>query len=122
MNRFSVDVAGQTPRFVLSDWLSTDLIAAASLLWVVSSSPPQEQIAHALQNRIPLLVPDSETRLKALCTIAGCGLYYRDSAEAYECIEFLLERKDIRSAMGINGFNYAKLDPRWTPAPLDGVA
>jgi len=117
IDRLAADPIGDDLCIVLSDWLTPDMLATASLLWVVTSSAMPQQIAFALENRIPLLVPESTVQLKQLCVNANCGLYYRDSAEALECLLFFFERDDLRLLMGANGCRYLKSNPECMCGP-----
>jgi glycosyltransferase involved in cell wall biosynthesis len=89
-------------RFVLSDWLTEDCFPQAALLWVVSRGLDREQLRSGMAAGLPVVVPEADSELKALCIEGRCGLYYRDAAEARECLEYLLNHAEIRSRMGAN--------------------
>jgi hypothetical protein len=90
-------------RFMMYDWLPAEELRRAMLLWVVDESEPWQAVQFALNHYIPLLVPDASWPMKELCLRANCGIYYRDSAEAGACINFLLADEEIRKRMGVNG-------------------
>ena len=93
-------------RFAMHDWLAGTTIARPKVFWVVDDATPVEGVYAALQSRVPLLVPDNHPELKELCRQENCGLYYRNAAEAFECLEYLLSSSAVSSAMGYNGFAY----------------
>lgn len=94
-------------RYVSSDWLSKEDFANALVLWVVDDSTPREAIQSAFDNAVPLLVPEANRSLQALCESTGGGLWYRTSDEAQACIQFLLENPPMRLALGEDARHYA---------------
>ena len=94
-------------RFVMSDWVQKDQFRMLKLLWVVDEEINQKDIIIGLTNKLPLLVPEANEKLKNLCRERNCGLYYRDAVEAKACLEYLINNDTERVAMGQNGFkNY----------------
>jgi hypothetical protein len=73
-------------------------------LWVVDEEINQKDIIIGLMNKLPLLVPEANEKLKNLCRERNCGLYYRDAVEAKACLEYLINNDTERVAMGQNGF------------------
>ena len=98
--------AAHTCRVVMSDWLSTEQLSRAAVLWVVDDSEPWDAIRIAFRNGIPLLVPDSNRPLKYICLNANCGLFYRDMEEAAQSLALLLTNDELRSQLGANGRVY----------------
>lgn len=91
-------------RFVMSDWVQEDQFRMLKLLWVVDEEINQKDIIIGLMNKLPLLVPEANEKLKNLCRERNCGLYYRDAVEAKACLEYLINNDTERVAMGQNGF------------------
>lgn len=94
-------------RFVMSDWLAEDLFKKAKIQWVVDEKINHKEVIFGVENRIPLLVPENNEKLKKLCIEGNCGLYYKDALEAEVCLEFLNNNEMERIAMGQNGFNFS---------------
>ena len=73
---------------------------------MVNDAVSIERVQAALQQGVPLLVPDHLLELKNLCRRENCGLYYRDAAETYECLHYLVNNRAIAAALGRNGRAY----------------
>jgi glycosyltransferase involved in cell wall biosynthesis len=98
--------------FAMSDWLAEDQFAQGTILWVVGAEYPQETIYRAMRCRIPLLVPEADSELRELCRAGGCGLYYRDAAEAREAIRYLIENIPVLQQLGANAAARATSESR----------
>jgi len=90
-------------RFVLADWVDDDELARARALWVVDRSAGVADVLRGLRRGVPLLVPEDDTELRDLCVSVGCGLFYRDAAEAIRCLEHLVANEATRRTLGDNG-------------------
>ena len=90
-------------RFVLADWVDDAELAQARVLWVVDRSAGLADVLRGLRHGVPLLVPEDAVELKDLCVTAGCGLFYRDAAEAIRCLAHLVANETTRRALGENG-------------------
>ena len=97
-------VSGDHYRALMIDWLDEDQIKKAKLLWIVDKDTNLEDIEVGLRNKVPLLAPENNQRMKNICVKGKCGLYYRDALEALVCLEYLTENESVRKAMGNNGF------------------
>jgi hypothetical protein len=95
-------------RFVMSHWLQEDQLRRASLVWVVDDTAYLSAVDFALANQIAILVPEANAAMKHICVAADCGMYYRDTADAQLCLDFLLSNDSIRRRMGANGQAYAR--------------
>jgi hypothetical protein len=104
MEQFCAE-SGATCRFVMGDWLSAMQFQGASLLWIFDDSAPWNQVHSALSHRLPLLVPESNTAMKALCITSSCGLYY-DAAQAGYLLNVLLTDIGLRKRLGESGYAY----------------
>jgi hypothetical protein len=94
-------------RFVMSDWLGQGQFRTASLLWIVDDSAPWDQVYSALSYCVPLLVPESNRAMNALCITAGCGLYYNTSESGY-LLSLLLTDSGLRKRLGESGYAYVQ--------------
>jgi len=92
-------------RFVMNDWIQEDQFKKAKILWVVDEKINDKEVIFGIENKIPLLVPENNVKLKKLCIEGNCGLYYKDALDAEVCLEFLINNEMERIAMGQNGFN-----------------
>lgn len=104
MNSFLNEEQQGIYRFVMSDWVQEDQFPMLKLLWVVDEEINQKDINIGIMNKLPLLVPEANEKLKNLCRARNCGLYYRDAVEAKACLEYLINNDTERVAMGQNGF------------------
>jgi hypothetical protein len=93
-------------RFTMNDWPAAPGRGKSKVLWVVDDRLAEDSVHSALQSWIPLVVPEHHVQLKDLCRRENCGLYYRNAAEAYECLNYLLENDAVSAALGRNGFAY----------------
>ena len=93
-------------KFVMSDWLAGDY-SSVMVAWVTDCEVPSEAVRPALTARVPLLVPESHTELRKLCTAAGCGLYYDSPEDIQACLERLMCDRALRTTLGDNGLKYA---------------
>jgi len=84
------------------DWLEDEEIKDAHLLWVVDKGAAIEDIYRGLINKLPLIVPEYNTRLKDLCVDSKGGLTYETASDVVAIIEYLNRNEDIRRAMGDN--------------------
>jgi len=80
----------QRYKFVMAEWLSEDQLREASVVWVVDRSHPGQFVSAALRSGIPLLVPEDNKELQALCSRSNSGLYFANAEEATECLAYLL--------------------------------
>lgn len=103
MDVFLKEQKKYTYRFVMSEWLSEDQFSTARILWIVDMEFNQENLIFGLKNKIPLLVPENNKKLKDLCVKWNSGLYYKDALEAEECLEYLLSNDIERRFLGENG-------------------
>jgi hypothetical protein len=87
----------------MADWIGDAELARARVLWVVDRSAGLAHVLRALRRGVPLLVPQDAPELRELCVAAGCGLFYRDPAEAIRCLEHLVADGATRRALGENG-------------------
>ncbi len=94
-------------RFVMGDWLFAAQFRSAALLWIIDDSAPWDKVQSALSSRIPLLVPESNTAMKALCLAGNCGLFYK-AAEASYLLNVLLTDSGLRKRLGDSGYAYAE--------------
>lgn len=99
-------------RLVLNEWLTEDQFRKVKLFWLVDRNTKPDVVAPALRNGIPLLVPEAHTGLRDLCRSHNCGLYYQNSAEAAECLSYLIANESMSAAMGSNGSAYHGLKAR----------
>lgn len=95
------------PRFMMREWIDDDLLASASLVWVVDSEVGIGDVVALAAGGAPLLVPATSHALRQLCIERNCGLYYGDEYEAAVCLEFLLRNSSIREALGRNAIRAA---------------
>jgi 3-deoxy-D-manno-octulosonic-acid transferase len=94
-----------------------DTIAAASLLLVLSGDAQAWTAAvRALAHGVPLVVPEELEELRELCVASGAGLFWREPDELGACVEFLLTREDVRTALGANGRRFVEQHAR-APVP-----
>jgi glycosyltransferase involved in cell wall biosynthesis len=93
-------------RFLPIEWLQKDQVPLAKLLWIVGDDINAKDVTEELKNKIPIIVPENNAKLKALCIEWNCGLYYRDDIEAEACLEYLAENEAIRDALGRHGFKF----------------
>lgn len=94
-------------RFVKQEWLQDDQLPEADLLWVLDESVRLEDVVLALQYKLPLLVPETNTELTEVCRQANCGLYYATAFEAVECIKSIIRDRPLQASLGENAFRLA---------------
>ena len=90
-------------RFVLADWVDDEELARARAFWVVDRAVGVADVLRGLRHGVPLLVPEDDIELRDLCMSVGCGLFYRDAAEAIRCLAHLVANETIRRTLGDNG-------------------
>ncbi len=91
-------------RFVLNEWIDHDQIQKAEIIWVVDEHLNEDAVALLQGVNVPLVIPERNKNLTRYCSIHNCGLYFKDTVEAYECIKYLLKNKNIATVIG-NNFN-----------------
>ncbi len=95
-------------RFVMSDWVSPQDWHSAKILWIVDDDGYEQDVQEALKRGVPLLVPERNTALVALCREGQCGLFYADEVEAEVCLQYLSNEPSILAALGRNAKNFAE--------------
>ena len=97
-------------RFVMSNWITPSDWSNAALLWVVDDRwyietikvSIRELVRTALENGIPLLVPNSNKELVDICRKGQFGLFYEDTLEAKICLEYLQKHPHILAQLSSN--------------------
>jgi glycosyltransferase involved in cell wall biosynthesis len=92
--------------FIMADWVDEDIVSGAALLWVVDGEAEFGQVPDLLRHGLPLLVPESNGKLRDLCSLTNCGLYYGDAQEAEVCLDYLLRNREEAEVMGRNGLAF----------------
>jgi glycosyltransferase involved in cell wall biosynthesis len=90
------------PRFVRASWLDAQDWELVDAFWVVGEDLDRGMLHRAMTQGKPLIVPESESDLVAICRENGCGLFYATPEEAYGCWLYLQQRPELRAAMGRN--------------------
>ena len=103
LDRFLAE-SSQQWRVVMADWLEEEQLRRADALWVVDRDAGVADVLPGLRNKLPLVVPQESSELRALCTHGRCGLYYGSAAEAAGCLLHLAAEEETRAALGRNGF------------------
>lgn len=101
LNKFS------SCKFILYEWLESLNQNVKAILFtdnIIEFDP----ILFAINNKIPIIVPEKNILLKNLCIHANCGLYYSNKQEAEECIKYLLYNEKMRVKIGDNCYKLAK--------------
>lgn len=93
-------------QVVMVDWLDESLIGKAKVLWVVDNDVNPRELKIGLLNKLPLLVPESNEKLKNICVKGKCGLFYKNAPEAALALEYLMNDEPLRLIMGQNGFKF----------------
>ncbi len=61
----------------------------------------------------PAIVNGKSVVLKEHCLQSNGGLFYENYEEFVECLDFILENKEIPTKLGINGYDYVKNNFNW---------
>jgi glycosyltransferase involved in cell wall biosynthesis len=94
-----------------------DLLATAHLLLILSNDAHAWPAAvRALSHGVPLVVPEALDEFRELCVASNAGLFWREPEELGACVEFLLERDDVRATLGANGRQFVEQQAR-APGP-----
>jgi glycosyltransferase involved in cell wall biosynthesis len=93
-------------KFFISDWAGEEQIRKATLLWVVDSRTELSELKIAAHYKLPIIVPENNADLTALCRSNNCGLYYGNIHEAVECLKYLTENEQPRTLMGQNSSRF----------------
>lgn len=70
-------------------------------------------VLEALGLGVPILVNEKCEVLKGHCIKSNAGLFYANSEEFKECLNFLLTEEKIALKMGVNGLQYVKENYTW---------
>jgi glycosyltransferase involved in cell wall biosynthesis len=97
---------------VAAEWLTSDQLEQAAVLWITDDTIPSEGLTRALALGVPLLAMETNTKMKAICAQERCGLYYESTAEAIAVLRYLAEHEEVRAALGRNGAEYASSEKR----------
>jgi glycosyltransferase involved in cell wall biosynthesis len=93
---------GNRPRFVRASWLDAQDWALVDAFWVVEGDIDPAMLRRAMSQGKPIIVPESQVDLVAICREKCCGLFYGTSEEAYGCWLYLQQRPELRAALGRN--------------------
>jgi glycosyltransferase involved in cell wall biosynthesis len=90
-------------RFVMHDWVPDYQAAAARVLFVLPGASLHD-VMPLLRYKVPLVVPADTESLVKLCREKQCGLYYRTSQEAAECLIWLFEHSADQAWLAGNAY------------------
>jgi glycosyltransferase involved in cell wall biosynthesis len=96
---------GEQPMFIMDEWLTSEQIRAADLIWVIDNSNTNVDTTKVSACGIPMLIPENNRILLNLCRREGSGLYYHDAQEAAACIAFLRSHPEISVEVSRNARN-----------------
>lgn len=86
-------------RFVLSEWLDEELSNSSWLKWVIDPSlEPDDSMAKETRSG-PLLVTTRNKHWLKDASAQECGLFYRDAAQARDCIEELYADESLHESL-----------------------
>jgi glycosyltransferase involved in cell wall biosynthesis len=97
-------LAGAAPddRFVLDEWLPTQILKQAQLAFVINDKTAPQQLSRTAAQQLPLLVPETNQQLTDTCRRNSCGLYYQGTAEAHACLQYLRDHPETARQLGQN--------------------
>jgi glycosyltransferase involved in cell wall biosynthesis len=90
-----------------ADLAGDDVWEQAQLFIIPSESPQGYGLAlHALQRRVPIVVPEAVEALRDLCLVSNAGLVFDNADELKECLMLLLSNDPLRQTLGRNGGSF----------------
>jgi hypothetical protein len=102
MSQLTESWVGIQPYIQMADWLTESELQKASVVWVVDHTTSWEVVTRMTKKGLPLLIPEINKELLAVCQQYNCGLYYRDAIDAAACIYYLMANYSDNSILGIN--------------------
>ena len=89
-------------NFVIGDWMMEEQLSGVKILWVIDENITVRSLTKGITAHRPLLVPEVNAELKDFCSKNNCGLYYTDTEEAAECINYIMANEVEASVIARN--------------------
>lgn len=80
-------------HFIIGEWMTKEQLSGAKIIWVIDAHVTVRNLIKGITAHRPLLVPEVNTELRDFCNRNNCGLYYADTEEAVECINYIMSHE-----------------------------